>query len=305
MPALWPGETIPGYLLRELSVGKLSDVHGYLWLAGRKGNVRPLHRQQIIGRTIVVTERPDLHLVWDKSSMYLKPLPHFLFDHAFFTEHLSSRALLSGETSTLHASACGLLFTYTRLIEHPSDFRIAKDAGLLPPHIDWDAWCTFSEHLRARLHEHAVNRCDYSEPRTRPHENPINQRYKYGEPRASHLNIIFCLLWINPRGFHYVHTRYSSLFRQNFRWLLVVFVYVTLVLTALQTMMTSRYGVASDAVQLVSWLFCALSLMTVAVVVVLMAMVFVSNFVSNLISMLNHIYMRKKKRRIKQETSKV
>ncbi|KAL0631037.1 hypothetical protein Q9L58_010113 [Maublancomyces gigas] len=279
MPILWPDDTTEAYLIRELSVRKLNN------LVGRTGNVRPLHRQRIIGRKIVITEKPDLHLVWDKAALYVKPLPHFLFDHAFFTEHLTSTVVPDGEASTLHASACGLLRTYTLLIEHPSDFHIAMEEHLLPSHLDWDAWCTFSGHLRTRL--------DSLE---------LNQRYQYGELRATRLDIIFRVLRIDSRGFHYVHTRYASLFRQHFGWLLLVFVYVTLVLTALQTLQSSRQGMANEAVQDFSWWFCVLSLLAVAGALLSMVLVFVINFVSNYVATMIHIRKRDKLKKKKMNT---
>lgn len=285
MPILWPDDTTEGYLIRELSVRRLNNVHKHLWIVGRTGNVRPLHRQRIIGRKILITEKPDLHLVWDKTALYVKPLPHFLFDHAFFTEHLTSTVVPNGEVSTLHASACGLLLTYTLLIEHPSDFRIAMEEHLLPSHLDWDAWCTFSGHLRTRLRS-----------------LELNPRYQYGELRASRLDVIFRLLRIDSRGFHYVHTRYASLFRQHFGWLLLVFVYMTVVLAALQTLLTSRQGMANEAVQDVSFWFCVLSLLAVAGALLSMMLVWVINFISNYVATMIHI--RKRDKRKKREMNK-
>lgn len=85
--------------------------------------------------------------------------------------------------------------------------------------------------------------------------------------------------------------------------------YVTLALTALQTMMASSYGAASDVVQLASWWFSALSLTAVAVMVVLMALLLVFNFVSNLVATLIHIgnknKNKKEKEKMKQKFSEV
>ena len=52
------------YLTTQLSVSRLNAIHHWLWRAGLPGRVQPLHHQQVLQRTIVVTERVDLHLVW-------------------------------------------------------------------------------------------------------------------------------------------------------------------------------------------------------------------------------------------------
>lgn len=279
MPVLRPDDTTEAYLIRELSVRRLNKAHKHLWLAGRPGNVRPLHHQRLTGRKIAVIEKPDLHLVLDKAAIYVKPLPYFLFDHAFFTKHLTSTDVLNGEASTLHASACGLLHTYTLLIKHPSDFHIAMEEHLLPLHLDWDAWSTFSEHLRTRLNS-----------------LELNQRYQYGELRARRLNIIFRMLLLDSRGFYLVVSADASLVHRYFGWLLIVFVYMTVVLAALQTLLTSRYGMAVEGLQVVSLWFGMLSLMTVAYVVLSMVLAFGITFVGDCMSM-----MRYRRKSIKQK----
>lgn len=41
----------------------LVAMHKWLWYAGRKGNISPLHHQKVIRREIILTERAQLHLV--------------------------------------------------------------------------------------------------------------------------------------------------------------------------------------------------------------------------------------------------
>ena len=45
------------YLEWELTVSRLNEVHDYLWLAGRPMSARPLHRQVMLGRDLVITEQ--------------------------------------------------------------------------------------------------------------------------------------------------------------------------------------------------------------------------------------------------------
>jgi hypothetical protein len=51
-------------LLASLHEDDLDTMHKWLWYAGRKGNISPLHHQKVIRREIILTERARLHLVW-------------------------------------------------------------------------------------------------------------------------------------------------------------------------------------------------------------------------------------------------
>lgn len=110
----------------------------------------------------------------------------------------------------------------------------------------------------------------------------MNRRYKYGELRMTRLNFIYRMLFIDPRGFHHGYTRYASFFRQNFGWLLLAFAYVTVVLAAMQTMLTSSFGARNVAVQEVSYWFGVVTLITVVLVIVIMLFILVGSFSSNL-----------------------
>src|ERR1700728_4071900 len=76
------------YLEQELNLERLNNVHGYLWLAGRPMPPRPLHYQRAASRETVVVEQMDLHLLWEPSKMYLKPIPRYLLDYDFWNENL-------------------------------------------------------------------------------------------------------------------------------------------------------------------------------------------------------------------------
>lgn len=275
-PILTHGELVADRLKTELTVQRLNIIHKHLWLAGRGGNIRPLHRQQLIKREIVITESADLHLVWHKSRIFIKPLPLFLLDHTFFQENLCSTVVPDGETSTLHASACGLLRSYTSLIVHASDFNIAMTAGLLPPDLKWETWSQFAIDVRTRIKD-----------------DNVNIRYHFGELRATRLNLIYYIQMRDGRGYHYVHTRYASLFRDNFGWLLVVFLYATVVLTAMQTAMTSDQGGVDKLLQKVSYWFSLGSLLAVVGMLGLMFLIFLGSFVDNIFATQRH---KKKKR---------
>jgi hypothetical protein len=141
----------------ELHVGKLNEIHGALWWAGRPGNLRSLHRQLMMHRKLLITEDPALHLVWYEKTIYIKPLPEFLLCWRFYRDRICpdpSRA----------ACAAGFLSTYLRLVSHRSDFRIGVQLGLLPDGLTRDQWSAFAASLRGNL-GHV----------------PLNKRYRYGE----------------------------------------------------------------------------------------------------------------------------
>lgn len=149
----------------------------------------------------------DVHLVWATGRMFLKPLPRFLLEPRFWTLYLASTepcscfrkdgdtqsfttnaqdvtAITSGAKSDIksieecngghRACALGFLFSYTALITHESDFRIAKEKHLLPEQLTWSAWITLVKQLdTANIYD------------------KIDERFKYGELRLSRLNEIY------------------------------------------------------------------------------------------------------------------
>ena len=59
--------------IQEHSIGlRLADCY--------KAVARPLHRQLLTNRRVIVTEQADLHLTWDHASIYIKPLPAYIFN---------------------------------------------------------------------------------------------------------------------------------------------------------------------------------------------------------------------------------
>jgi hypothetical protein len=215
------------YLMAELDMSRLNKIHQHLWLAGRVAKPRALHRQKALQREIVVAEQTDLHLVWWENYIFVKPLPRFLLHHGFFAENLCS------QDRSLYASACGLLLSYTDLIRHESDFRIALELGLLPRETKWTQWMAFAMDVRSNVDKA---------------RGGINDRYIYGELRRRRLNLLYRLVcgeWI--RGYHQIPTEYNRWFQQNFAWLLLVFAYATVLLSAMQVILATEQGQSSGA----------------------------------------------------------
>jgi hypothetical protein len=213
-----PSDDISGYLHSELNVRRLNDVDSYLWLAGRPIAARPLHRQKMIGREIILTEQTDLHLVWFRSTIFIKPLPNFLLSYVFWKDHIcTSRAL--------YEDACGLLLSYIWLIQHESDLNMATGLGMLPKAVDWSLWVALADQVLAHIDPNSLDQ--------------VNRRYHYGELRLFRLNMIYRLnpafrLRFAVRGYLTKYHTYHSFFKKNFAWLLVVFAYSSIVLNAMQ-----------------------------------------------------------------------
>lgn len=118
------------YCIMELRTAYLDEIKAYLWLAGLPNCGRPLHRQQLLGREIIITEDPNEHLVWHETRIFIKPLPIFLVDLDCWTGKIC-------KTKQLYEAACGFLLSYAWLIRYESDLRIIREKGLVPDFIHW------------------------------------------------------------------------------------------------------------------------------------------------------------------------
>lgn len=221
-------QSLHEYVLQELDLSRLDRIHNYLWLAGRPSvGARPLHRQLMIGRQIILTEQADLHLVWQDSRIYVKPIPEFLLDLNFWTEHICQYDLL-------WQTARGFLLSYIWLVRSKNDLRIAHDNGLLPEEIRWERWVLFTRSLLGSINHETLQ--------------SVNRRFLYGELRLNRLNWIYRFsLRADPKefikGYMHKYNRYSVFLERNFAWIIGSFVYVTIVLTAMQVgLATERLG---------------------------------------------------------------
>jgi hypothetical protein len=214
-------DSISECLYQELDVSRLDKmVERGLWLAGRVGNLRPFHRQKMLQRSLVVTEQMDLHLLWYRQVIFIKPLPLWLLDSDFVTQYLSKDVELT-------RTANGFLSTYARLIVHTSDFRIAQEAHLLPESLDWAHWQRLAPKFASLLSDIATGKID------------CLPRFYFGELRLGRINMIYRYhpayrLKHFLRGYYEQSQTYQSFLRRNFAWLIAVFAYSGIVLTAMQ-----------------------------------------------------------------------
>ncbi|KAG8350061.1 hypothetical protein FVEN_g11796 [Fusarium venenatum] len=218
-PTIMPTQNMELFLTTELRTPKLDKLHDYLWLAGLPLPARPLQRQKIMNRDIYLTEQPDEHMVWHQTKLLIKPLPGFLLCHAFWTQHLCS-------DPALHRSATGLLLSYCWLIGHRSDFDMAQTVRLIPDDMEWPIWSAFMKDFLRNIDIDSLAQVD--------------RRYQYGELRLSRLNsmtrFLPCMWSYENLVYGHISTStwYQAFFERNFAWLLAAFVYISVILSAMQ-----------------------------------------------------------------------
>ena len=267
----------------ELDLERLRRIHRWLWLAGRPAPPRPLHHQLLLNRAIFVTEQMDTHLIWTTGRIFLKPLPRFLLEPRFWEDYLSCKqgsCPCSSQTidlkrgvpppckrQSLFRCAHGFLFSYTALIQHESDFHIAKDKFLLPKEVSWPAWQLFVERLGL---EHIYSK--------------IDQRFVYGELRLSRLNKIYTVLqWSFLRGYMVRWQQYGTYFQDNLAWLTSAVIYVAIALSAMQVGLATDYLAASDFFQAVSSGFAIFSLLGPPVTIAVIGLIVCAAFLKNMV----------------------
>ncbi len=211
-------EDLQSYLKDDLNVDGLNKIHKHLWFAGLPQCARPLHRQLMIDRKVMITEQADLHLLWKDDRLYLKPLPDYLLSYGVWEGMLLK--------DDLRENAKGFLLSYLWLICQKSDFVIAQRENLVSGDLTWEHWTRFSKEIFPNIFSNALE--------------DISPRYLYGELRLGRVNLVYrlCRKTRNLKTFirgHFdgYHT-YTSFIEQNFAWVLTVILYITIVLTAMQ-----------------------------------------------------------------------
>ncbi|KAJ6259917.1 hypothetical protein Dda_5561 [Drechslerella dactyloides] len=265
-PVHLKGSTSAGYLVADLDFSAFRLIESSLFWAGRPGNFRPLHHYKALRREILPTEKTHLHLVWFDETVFIKPLPLYLLNHAFYASKICPNP-------TLTPAARWLLYSYTQLIAHPIDLSLAHESHLLPRRITWELWVPLATSLAREISQHE-----------------FNGRLWYGALRLDRLNIL-CMLRMQPRGFFIeYHSKYGNFFQAKFKWLAITFFYISVLLASMQVVLATESGDSSvdlelgsnRALQKTCFWFGVLCMMLVvaslALVVALFLLLFVWNF---------------------------
>ena len=208
------------FLAQELLTPELDKMAPHLWMMATQSsnNVNALHRQVVKGRQIMVTEDPQLHLVWLQDRIHVKPMPKYLLSYEFWTDLLlQPHPEIGAEHPDIVKAALGYLRTYRYLIRHESDLRIAQkeDLGLVPRDVTWEQISRFLSDLE----------------NTR--DDDVSPRYSFGELRLSRLNF-YGKIFLHRFHYERLHVQYSSYFAQFYGPLLFGFAVFSLILNALQ-----------------------------------------------------------------------
>ena len=177
---------VSDFLHRELDTPLLNELYPHLWLVAKKsGNhIDAIHQQHIQRRNITIAEDPALHLIWYYDTLYLKPIPQCLFNHAFWEDHLlPSKTERPGVpkgfnlgNSHICRTALGYLRSYSFLILHESDYLIAQRADLIPQDISYQDFKRYILPFSTILDE------------------DVSPRYHFGQIRLTRLNLAVQLL---------------------------------------------------------------------------------------------------------------
>jgi len=130
----------------------------------------------------------------------------------------------------------------------------------------------------------------------------VNKRYHYGELGLSRLNTIYRLTHIlDPehfmRGYMYGYNRYTVFFERNFGWVVTVFLYITIILTAMQVGLGTAALQQDKMFQRASYGFAVFSIVLPVCAVGVGVSLFSWCFVFNLVATKAFLNSRKQQRR--------
>ncbi|KAJ5714323.1 uncharacterized protein N7483_011504 [Penicillium malachiteum] len=220
----------------------------------------------MMGYDILLTEQADLHLLKFSNKFFIKPLPDYMLCSMFWDKYLC-------ESEELHKSACQKL-------------------NLLPCDITWTWWKSFVAEFLSHIDANTLNQ--------------VNKRYHFGELRLGRINSIYRIRFFSThfiRGYLYGYNRYAVFFQRNFAWILIVLVYFSLVLSAMQVGATVPPLNTNHAFQQASYGFAVFSIVTVAAVVCFVGVLFAATFLINMVLAISHEKMKRRDRDILAQES--
>ncbi|KAK1910828.1 hypothetical protein P3342_008708 [Pyrenophora teres f. teres] len=275
---------IPLFIASDLDLSRLNRIHTHLWMAGRPMRARPLHRYKMLGMTVLPTQQMDLHLLRYSTKLLLKPLPEYLLDRAFWTQYICPER-------ELHESAAGFLLSYVWLVTSPLDLKFALEEGLVPAWVDWGWWTVF-----ARDVVEGVDGEGFA---------GVNQRWQFGDLRLGRINSVYRIRYFGThfvKGYLYGYNRYVVFFQRNFSWILSVFVFFSLVLSAMQVGLSFPADSSSSlqnsyAFIRAAFVFVVFSMVSVVVVLAFVTIIFIGIFAFNMVAAISHARTEQKKRK--------
>jgi hypothetical protein len=155
----------------------------------RSSHISALHHQAVRGREVILTENPQLHLVWRYDKIFIKPIPKYLLSFTLW-HYLNVQPAGTGE---VRRAAIGFMRSYSYLIQHESDFDLAQVKGLIPKAdlIIWDAFAM----LIANFDKFT--------------DADVSPRYGYGELRLTRLNF-YSRIFLRKLTFHHLDAQWGA-----------------------------------------------------------------------------------------------
>ena len=223
-------DDVKEFLEQDLMCMELEAVSNHLWIMSTQSssNINPLHYQRVKGRQILIAEDPRLHLVWLHDRIFLKPLPPYLLSYDFWTHFLTPQS--NGDACVkIRKTALGFLRTYGHLIQHESDFRIARQESLqlIPPGVTWPDFSKFIKEISN------IDDVD------------VSGRYQYGELRLARLNFYAPFLF-HRSHFEQAYSEYSDYFSRFYAPLLFGFAILSTILNSMQVELAVEQLISKD-----------------------------------------------------------
>ncbi|OAP55815.1 hypothetical protein AYL99_09967 [Fonsecaea erecta] len=224
--SLSDSDALSRFLRQELWAADLEAVASRLWIltTPSSASIHALHQQKVLGREIIVTEDPRLHLVWINNRIFIKPLPPYLLSYSFWMSTFPQSPLLTQQWHVRRA-AIGFLRTYRYLIQHESDLLIAQQEHLrlVPVKLNWTDMSTFLADLET------------------VEDGDASARYRYGELRLSRLNLYAPFLF-GRLAYEHIPMQYGEYFARLYGPILFIFAMVTTILNGMQVALAADPG---------------------------------------------------------------
>ncbi|PQE24898.1 subtilisin-like serine protease protein [Rutstroemia sp. NJR-2017a WRK4] len=206
------------FISKDLRTPILEKMSPRLWWMSTQSSahIGPFHHQAVKLRNIIISENPELHLVWYYDRIFIKPLPKYLLSFDFWNIYLMSPASTLGlEREIIRRSALGFLRTYRYLVCYESDFNIAMEKKLLLEGTTWESFSKFASDLR------------------KIDDTDVTGRYAFGEIRLSRLNFYIKII-LGKNTFHKIHGQYGAYFARFYGPILFILGMLSIILNALQ-----------------------------------------------------------------------
>ena len=165
-----------------------------------------------MGREIIVTEHPGLHLIWYHDRIFVKPIPLYMLSRAFW-EYIAE-----ADPDVLKASL-GFMRTYCYLIRYDVDFQMAIESRLIPKvgndALDFESFAEFILQFEEIP------------------DDGVCPRYAYGSIRLTRLNYL-ALITLGRPAYFAVRPQYGDYISHSLVPIITLFVVISTILSSMQ-----------------------------------------------------------------------